>query len=187
MRFLKGITSSTTDQELISKYKNNSDVDYIGELYNRYLHLIFSVALKYLGVREDAEDMSVEVFEVLKEKLPTSDISNFGGWVHIVTKNQCLMLLRSKARTEEKEKDYTFDMEIGESEHHLSEVDLESDLRKLEDCIKSLSKEQVKCVNLFYKQEKCYNEVANLTGYTLKNVKSYLQNGKRNLKICMGK
>jgi RNA polymerase sigma factor (sigma-70 family) len=187
MRFLKGISSTTTDQELISKYKNTSDLDYIGELYNRYLHLIFSVALKYLGVREDAEDMGVKIFEVLKEKLPTGEVSNIGGWVHTVTKNQCLMLLRSKTRTEEKEKDYAFDMEIVEDEHQLSEVDLDSDLRKLEDCIKTLSKEQVKCVNLFYKQEKCYNEVANLTGYTIKNVKSYLQNGKRNLKICMGK
>jgi RNA polymerase sigma-70 factor (ECF subfamily) len=143
--------------------------------------------LKYLKAREDAEDMSIKIFEVLKEKLPAEDVSNFGGWLHTVTKNQCLMLLRSKSRAEEKEKDYVFDMEIDAKQHHLSEVDLGSDLRKLEDCLKMLNKEQNKCIKLFYKQEKCYNEVANLTGYNLKNVKSYLQNGKRNLKICMEK
>lgn len=187
MRFLKGISSTTTDQELISKYKATSDLYYIGELYNRYLHLIFSVSLKYLGVKEDAEDISVKVFEVLKDKLPEGGLINVGGWIHTVTKNQCLMHLRSRDRTEEKEKNYVFDMEIGANEHQLGEVDLGSDLVKLEDCLKTLNKEQNRCVNLFYKQEKCYNEVANLTGYTLKNVKSYLQNGKRNLKICMEK
>ncbi len=187
MRFLKGLSSTTTDQELISKYKNTSDLDYIGELYNRYLHLIFSVSLKYLGVREDAEDISVKIFDVLKEKLPEGELSNVGGWIHTITKNQCLMQLRSKARSEKNEKDYAFDMEIEANEHQLGEVDLGSDLKKLEDCLKTLNKEQNRCVNLFYKQEKCYNEVANLTGYSLKNVKSYLQNGKRNLKICMEK
>jgi len=76
-------------------------------------------------------------------------------------------------------------MEIDYVEHHNNDIDIELDLRKLENCIKSLVKEQKKCVELFYMQEKCYKEVANLTGYELKKVKSYLQNGKRNLEICM--
>ena len=185
MHIFKGISANTTDQELIKKYKNTSDLDYVAELYNRYLHLIFSVSLKYLKVREDAEDLSIKIFEVLQQKLPEQEIGNFGGWLHTVTKNQCLMQLRSESRNQQKENEYANVMEIDNVGHHNNEIDIETDLRKLEKCIKSLVKEQKRCIELFYKQEKCYKEVANLTGYELKKVKSYLQNGKRNLEICM--
>jgi len=186
MRLFKGISEETTDLELIIKYKHTKDLDYVAALYNRYLHLIFSVSLKYLKVREDAEDISIKIFEVIKEKLPEQEIENFGGWIYTVTKNQCLMHLRSTSRTKQKEEAFAGFMEIDNSEHLNNEVDIETDLRKLEECIKALVKEQKKCIDLFYKEEKCYKEVANLTGYGLKKVKSYLQNGKRNLEICMG-
>ena len=185
MHIFKGISANSTDQELIKKYKNTLDLDYVAELYNRYLHLIFSVSLKYLKVREDAEDISIKIFEVLQEKLPEQEIGNFGGWLQTVTKNQCLMHLRTVSRKQLKEDEYANFMESENTVHHNNEVDIEADLRKLEECIKALVKEQKRCIELFYKQEKCYKEVANLTGYHLKKVKSYLQNGKRNLEICM--
>jgi RNA polymerase sigma-70 factor, ECF subfamily len=186
MRFFKGLSSTTTDQELIKKYKQTSDLDYIAELYKRYLHLIYGVTLKYLKVKEDAEDLSIKIFEVLRDKVPTQEIENVGGWLHTVTKNECLMHLRSVARAQKKEDEYASFMEIDTSEHQNNEIDIENDLNKLKKCLDSLVKEQKECINLFYKQEKCYREVANLTGYQLKKVKSYLQNGKRNLAICMG-
>jgi DNA-directed RNA polymerase specialized sigma subunit, sigma24 homolog len=98
MRIFNKISSKTTDQELIKKYKQTSDLDYMAALYNRYLHLIFSVALKYVKIKEDAEDISIEIFHVLQEKLPEKEINNFGGWLFTVTKNQCLMHLRSLGR-----------------------------------------------------------------------------------------
>ena len=97
------------------------------------------------------------------------------------------MQLRSASREQQKEDEYANFMEIKNSEHHTNEIDIENDLRKLEECIDELVKEQKKCIELFYKQEKCYKEVANLTGYNLKKVKSYLQNGKRNIALCMEK
>ena len=186
MRIFRGISAETTDLELINKYKRTTDLDYVAELYKRYLHLIFSVSLKYLKIKEDAEDISIKIFEIMKDKLPEQEIENFGGWIYTVTKNLCLMQLRTASRTMQKEDEFASSMEINNSEHHNNEVDIESDIRKLEECIKTLVKEQKKCIELFYKQEKCYKEVANLTGYELKKVKSYLQNGKRNLAICMG-
>lgn len=187
MRIFKGITSKTTDQELLKKYQQTGDIDYIAALYKRYVHLIFSVALKYLKVKEDAEDLSIKVFEVLQQKLPTQDISNIGGWIYTVTRNESLMELRSAKRIKQKEIEFAGSMEYEEFEHHSIELDNEENLKKLEECINSLVKEQKKCIELFYKQQKCYKEVANLTGYELKKVKSYLQNGKRNLIICMDK
>ena len=186
MRIFNRISTKSTDQELIKKFKQTSDLDYLAALYNRYLHLIFTVALKYVKVKEDAEDISIEIFQLLQNKLPEQEINNFGGWLHTVTKNQCLMHLRSLGRVKQKEIDYASFMEIAKDQHHNDEEQLEVDLKKLEDCIKRLSKEQKKCVELFYKQEKCYKEITNLTGFELKKVKSFLQNGKRNLQICMG-
>ncbi len=187
MRIFKGITSKTTDLELLKKYQQTGDLDYLAALYKRYVHLIFGVALKYLKVKEDAEDLSIKIFEVLQQKLPNQEISNIGGWIHTVTRNESLMELRSAKRIKQKEIEFTSSMENDQFEHHTNELDIEENLKKLEDCINSLVKEQKKCVELFYKQEKCYKEVANLTGYELKKVKSYLQNGKRNLIICMDK
>jgi RNA polymerase sigma-70 factor (ECF subfamily) len=57
----------------------------------------------------------------------------------------------------------------------------------LEKCIETLGDEQKQCVKLFYLQEKCYKEITESTGFDMNKVKSYIQNGKRNLKICMEK
>ena len=187
MRILKGISSKTSDQELLKKFSSSRDMDYLAELFRRYAHLIFSVSMKYLQSKEDAEDMSIKVFEVLNTKLPEQEIANIGGWIHTVTRNECLMLLRSKSRSKQREIVFVDGVENESFEHHIIETDPEESLQKLEDCINSLVKEQKKCVELFYKQEKCYKEIANLTGYELKKVKSYLQNGKRNLTTCMNK
>jgi len=186
MNIFKGISSKTTDQELINKYRKSMNLDYVAELYKRYLHLIFAVSLKYVKVNEDAEDLSIKVFEIIKDKISDQEIENIGGWIYTITKNQSLMHLRSASREKQKEMEFSSFMEIERTEHHNNKIGLESNLVKLEECIKRLNNEQKKCVELFYKQEKCYREVANLTGYKLKKVKSYLQNGKRNLTICMG-
>jgi RNA polymerase sigma factor (sigma-70 family) len=187
MRILKGISAKTTDQELLKKFGNTRDMDYLAELFSRYAHLIFAVSMKYLKSKEDAEDMSIKVFEVLAQKIPDQDITNVGGWIHVVTRNECLMHLRSSSRAKQREIVFAESMENEPLQHHINETEAEESLRKLEDCINSLVKEQKKCIELFYKQEKCYKEIANLTGYELKKVKSYLQNGKRNLTNCMNK
>ena len=187
MRILKGISEKTSDHELLKKFSKTGDMDYLAELFSRYAHLIFAVSMKYLQSREDAEDMSIKVFEVLARKISDQDIANIGGWIHVVTKNECLMQIRSSSRAKQREIIFAEDVENEPVQHHMSETDVEESLRKLEDCINSLVKEQKQCVELFYKQEKCYKEIANLTGYELKKVKSYLQNGKRNLTNCMNK
>lgn len=187
MRIFKGITSKTTDQELLKKFSSTRDMDYLAELYSRYVHLIFAVAMKYLKSKEEAEDLSLKVFEVLSNKIPQQAINNVGGWIHVVTRNECLMQLRSSTRAKQREIIFAENMESDFTEHHTIDSESEDSLRKLEDCINSLVKEQKKCIELFYKQEKCYKEIANLTGYELKKVKSYLQNGKRNLTNCMNK
>ena len=185
MRFNLSTPSSYSDIELIDQYQKTQDMELLGELFSRYAHLIYAVCLKYLKSEERSQDATMQVFEILEKKINQQEIRNPGGWIHVVTKNHCLMELRSEQRLLDKEESLKEHMEFELNEHHMVEIDDEMDIRVLRACLDRLSREQRKCLEMFYFDEKCYKQVANLTGYGLKKVKSYLQNGKRSLKICI--
>lgn len=178
---------SLPDEQLVARYSNTHNKEIIGILYQRYTHLLFSVCYKYLGNADDAEDTVMLVFEKLFELLKKSEINNFKSWIYTITRNECLMLLRHK-KTGDKVKDENLkklDSEIMEyvtSDHLLKENDGEQRIRYLETAINALSAEQKQCIELFYMNEKSYREVEQITGYSYNEVKSHLQNGKRNLK-----
>ena len=176
-----------TDHELILKYRENADPDVIAELFQRYTHLVYGVSLKYLADRDDAKDAVMEIFEGLFEDILKNEIHNFKSWLHTVTRNHCLMKLR-KAKSvrmeiealDEKSKE-TY-MEIPGELHQ--EVESEEFTRKeLESAMDSLKEPQRQCIELVYLKEKSYMEVCEITGYSMNEVKSHVQNGKRNLKI----
>ena len=131
----------------------------------------------------------MQIFEKLMVEIPKREIDNFKPWLHVLTRNHCLMQLRSeKARSAKAEKMVESDqifMESAYEMHHNNESLLERDLEALKKCIEQLKDEQQECIKLFYLEERCYQEIADTTKYELKKVKSYIQNGKRNLKICM--
>lgn len=173
-----------SDTELIAQYKATADSHWLGLLYTRYTALVYGVCLKYLKDRDDAKDAVMQLYEKLSEVLKTHEVQHFKSWLYVTARNQCLMQLRSqKGKFTEEISDSL--META-SEMHLEEgVALESNLGKLEQCIEKLNPEQKICVRLFFLEEKCYKEIVQLTGYDLNKVKSFIQNGKRNLKICM--
>ncbi|AHM60290.1 sigma-70 family RNA polymerase sigma factor [Flammeovirgaceae bacterium 311] len=178
------------DDELLSLYKASGEIAYLGELYERYVHLIFGVCLKYLKNEEESKDMSMLVFEKLAVAVKTTDIKNFKSWLHVLTKNECLMLLRSKKYKQEKaavEINAEEGMDMAFSLHHTEDDGLEQNLQELAGAIEELPPEQQTCIRLFYLEQKCYKEIAALTGFDSKKVKSYIQNGKRNLKIHLQK
>lgn len=178
-----------TDSDLISRYRHSYNSDYVGELFQRYTHLVFGVCMKYLKNEEHAKDAVMEIFEKMMIDLKKHDVDNFKSWLYSVTKNHCLMKIRkdkSQANhISEYEKTEKVFME-NEDHLHLSDGDEQEKLDKsLYEGIDQLKEEQKVCVELFYMQDKSYEEVAEATGYTMKQVKSYLQNGKRNLKIFL--
>jgi RNA polymerase sigma-70 factor (ECF subfamily) len=180
---------SNSDDWLIGKLKSTGDLEYLGQLYEKYMHLVFGVCLKYLKDREASRDATMQIFEKLIIEIPKREIDNFKPWLHVITRNHCLMQLRSeKSRTarEEKalEKDQVF-MESSYELHHNNESILDRDLEALKKCIDQLRDEQKECIKLFYLDELCYQEIVKSTSFELKKVKSYIQNGKRNLKICL--
>ena len=160
----------------------------LGELYKRYSGQVYAVCLKYLKDRDAAQDAVMEVWEKLTKELRKREIDRFGAWLHVITRNHCLMQLRSQ-KSNASDSFSEINGHVVESAmavHPIGEPDeTEEQLQRLEQAIEGLSEEQRQCVSLFYLQKKSYQEVAELTGFELKKVKSYIQNGKRNLRLAL--
>ena len=156
----------------------------LGDLYNRYMELVYGVCLKYLKDPENAQDAVMAVFEEQITKQQRHQVDNFKSWLYTVAKNHCPMKLRAeKGKTPVKMAD-----EFMQSEENLHLQDVlakEEHFQQLEYCMGQLNTEQRKVIELFYLQGKCYNEISVQTGLEWKNVRSFIQNGRRNLKICM--
>ncbi len=176
--------NSLSDEEMVARYKASLDNVYIGELYKKYTHLVYGVCYKYLKDQELSKDACMQVFEKLLQDLLTHDVVNFKSWLYSVTKNHCLMKLRSskghfQINLSSQEDEF---MENTQIVHQTEDQSLEIDLQKLEEGLTQLNGPQKICVEQFYLQEKSYKEICESTGYSLNEVKSYIQNGKRNLK-----
>jgi len=185
LQFLKKISTTTsTDAELVMAYQQKQELDTLSLLYQRYMELVYGVCLKYLPDEEAAKDAVMNIFEELINKLKHHQVDNFRGWLHVVAKNHCLMILRSPKNL----KTSTLNEGIVQFEEnvHLNGVmEKEEQLNQMTECLHTLPEEQQRCVELFYLQNKSYNEIVDMTGYDWKAVRSYIQNGRRNLKICM--
>lgn len=184
-----GKNKSRSDSLLIKQYKATGDLDVLGELFEKYMHLVYGVCLKYLRDRDTSKDATMQIFEKLMVELPKRQVENFKPWLHVITKNHCLMQIRvKKSKTVQQEKmleNQDFFMESSYELHHNNESIVDRNLETLKKCIDELKAEQKECVKLFYLEEKCYQEIANSLNIEIKKVKSHIQNGKRNLKICM--
>lgn len=182
----KKYSEISDDSELASLYRKTGDLALLGELYEKYMPLVYGVCMKYLKSEEQAKDAVMQIFEQLISKLRVHEVSNFKSWLYSLTRNYCLMELRSSQKHEFVNlEDYGVEKEV-----FLHPEDVRTDeqeLRKMEQCMEQLPEEQRVSIDFFYMQQKCYKEIAELTGYDMKKVKSYIQNGKRNLKICMEK
>ncbi|MDQ3393210.1 MAG: sigma-70 family RNA polymerase sigma factor, partial [Bacteroidota bacterium] len=150
------------DEELLVLYQETEDPAHLGELFDRYVHLVYGVCLKYLRNNEDSKDMTMHVFEKLSIQLKKQEIKNFKSWLHVLTKNECLMLLRTlryKIEKENKGINPETDMDLSYIMHPKEEDQLENSLQELEIAMEELPFEQKACIRLFYIQQKCYKEI----------------------------
>jgi RNA polymerase sigma factor (sigma-70 family) len=183
--FLKKITHNTlTDRELVALYKQSDDMAVLGELYQRYMELVYGVCLKYFKEPETAKDSVIQIFEELVSKLKKHEVDNFKGWLHQVAKNHCLMQLRTPKNL--KTVEFKTDFVQNEENVHLNGVlEKEENFQKLEHCLGTLTSDQQEAIRMFYLEGKCYNEIVEITGRDWNYVRSCIQNGRRNLKICI--
>lgn len=179
-----------SDEALLDRFVETRDLKLLGSLYERYMHLVLGVCMKYLQNREDARDAVTHIFEKLITEIPRHEIGTFRSWLYVLTKNHCLMEIRSeKSRHLKKEAWEVSERSFMESEPELHPLDEEHHemSRALQKCMEQLKSEQKQCIRLFYYEDRSYREIASSLGMEEKKVKSYIQNGKRNLKICMEK
>ncbi len=166
------------DEALLLAYRHQDDRQALGVLYRRYAHLVLGLCLDYLKNREDARDAVMDIFEKAALKLRQQEVKTFRTWIYTVSRNHCLDLLRRRIKSTPRE---FFDEVFVESvpEDRLLE---EQRIERLSEAIAELKPQQRECIVLFYLQGRSYEEVAVKTGFSGKEVKSHLQNGRRNLR-----
>ncbi len=173
--------TTLTDEELILAYRRDDDNQWLGYLLQRYTALLLGVALKYLKDKPQAEDAVQQVFIKVLTHLPKEQILNFKGWLYVLMRNHCLQQLRDKT--------YKTDDSVLK---HIPEANDDDDikwhehtLQQMNEAIALLNEEQRKTIVLFYLKKCSYEQIIVQTGYTFMQVKSYIQNGKRNLRTIL--
>ena len=173
-----------TDKELLAKYHIDDDNRWLGILLQRYTLLLLGVCMKYLKNEDDAKDSVQQIFLKVIEELQKYKVEYFKSWLYMVAKNHCLMKLRAQQGK------YTQELkeETAIEQHETDRNDLltnEKTYSLLEESVDELNLEQKQCVTLFYLEKKSYQQITEATGFNLMQVKSHIQNGKRNLKLSM--
>lgn len=172
------------DKELLQNFHSDHDNKWLGILLPRYTLLLLGVCLKYLKNEEDARDAVQQVFLKVIDELHKYNVQYFKSWIYMIAKNHCLMMLRNKGKIPiELNEQFIKAPEDAVDKNVLIEKD--SLLIKMQKCVRDLNSEQRQCVTLFYLEKKSYSEIAETTGYSMMQVKSYIQNGKRKLKLMM--
>lgn len=187
MSFLKNISASDApDDELVIQYKSSGNLAILADLYQRYMELVYGVCLKYLKDEENAKDAVLNIYEELVIKLGKYEVAHFKAWLYQLAKNHCLMSMRAEKKFSKTNIDVSL-MQNEDPVHLNGVMEKEEHLNQMHYCLNQLVPEQKATVELFYLQGKCYNEIAGLTGLDWNKVRSFIQNGRRNLKICMDK
>lgn len=176
-----------SDQELLEQFYSSHDNAWLGILLQRYTLLLLGVSMKYLKNEDEAKDSVQQIFLKVIQELQKYKVAYFKSWLYMVAKNHCLMKLRDKQGKITAEINDRVTATPGEETDKQALLMNEQTLTLMEVSLKELNPEQQQCVTLFYLQKKSYQEVSDETGFTLLQVKSYIQNGKRNLKLLIEK
>ena len=181
---MKPEQENLTDEELLKRYCDSGELVYFVEAYKRYMPLVYGVALKYLKRPEDAQDAVMQLFEELVVKIKEVEIQSFKAWLYTCIRNNCLMEIRKRSKNLSVSLDDSF-MEFCDDFHLTVVSESENREESLRECVESLPEKQRISVKYFFFDELSYKEVEERTGVSLKMVKSFIQNGKRNLKLCL--
>lgn len=177
-----GETTYKTDEELLSAFRKSGDNTLMGLLLQRYTMLLLGVAMKYLKEKSAAEDAVQHVFMKAISHLPKDDIQNFKGWLYVLMRNYCLQQLRDKHYHTDEAILYNVSATEDDKEDRVWK---EATLEAMQSAIMKLEPEQKLCIQLFYMQKQSYKQIMEQTKFTFEQVKSYIQNGKRNLKLIL--
>jgi RNA polymerase sigma-70 factor (ECF subfamily) len=187
LRFLRpNIPEHLSDEQLLADYVGGNSPHALGILYERYMPMVYGVCVKILKDSGKAEDAVMAIYEELTRKVKEHEIESFRGWLYVLARNHCLMEWR-KAQRRPTDHHAPEDMVHYDAIEPVFEYELPQGSSALERCLAELSELQRTCVTWFYYEDKSYKEIAELLSEELGKVRSFIQNGKRNLKICIEK
>ncbi|GAB4248887.1 MAG: sigma-70 family RNA polymerase sigma factor [Saprospiraceae bacterium] len=192
LRFFRKHEKAYTDEELVRLYREEGDVDHLGMLYERYIELVYGVCLKYFKSSVKAEDAVMAIFEELVRKLRQHEVRNFKPWLHTLARNHCLMQLRKKEPIRIAFEDMAPSMlamlvQSAGPAHPHSNASENGQADPLKHCLQQLPPKQLECIRQFYFGEASYKEIAEELSLPLGMVRSHIQNGRRNLRLCLEK
>ena len=184
------VNSALSDEELISKYRFSHDNSYLGELFLRYLPNVFGVALGVLKSQKEAEDLTMTVFHKIASDLKRVEVKEFSPWLYQLTKSLCTIEAKKKNAGVNDSKNILIDELASKDDNSLfinaaENKETKIDANNLRLAINTLNENQKVCIDLFYMQNKSYQEVAEATGFSVNQVKTNIQNGKRLLKTYL--
>jgi RNA polymerase sigma-70 factor (ECF subfamily) len=178
----------SSDEELLKHYKQSGNKDLFADLFKKHVSVVYGTCLFYLQDKDEAQDATMQLFEKLMLDINNREIDNFKGWLSFVVRNHCISIIRKNKSQSKNIKSY-YEFEYEDANHVTEEkINTVSDdvmLENMKQCLPKLKENQRLCVELFYLNDKSYQDIANQTGFTLNEIKSYIQNGKRNLKLLL--
>ncbi len=178
----------SSDEELLKHYKQSGNKELFADLFKKHVSVVYGTCLFYLQDKAEAQDATMQLFERLMLDINNREIDNFKGWLSFVVRNHCISLIRKKKSYQKNMKsygDFEYEDTTYETEEKIQSVSDDVMLEQMKLSLPKLKEGQRVCLELFYLQNKSYQEIANETKYTLNEIKSYIQNGKRNLKLLL--
>ena len=177
-----------SDEELLADYRKSGNKDLFADLFKKHVSTVYGTCLFYLQDKDEAQDATMQLFEKLMPDLKSRDINNFKAWLSFVVRNHCISLIRKNKTSSKNIKSYyEFEYEdtTYEAEEKIGSVSDDVLLQEMKNSLPKLKEKQKQCVALFYLQNKSYQDIAQETGFSLNEIKSHIQNGKRNLKLLI--
>lgn len=183
------MNTGPNDNEIISRVLHGEQSAY-AELVKRYQNLVFSVALRYTPVREDAEEIAQDVF--IKAYRNLADFrgeSKFSTWLYTIVSTTCITFLRKKKLdVHSLDNEKVFEVaENHDSGFRANQVEQKSKVQMVNEAIKLLSADDSKLITLFYKGEQSLEEIGQIMGLEPNNVKVKLHRARQRLKEKMEK
>lgn len=171
-----------SDEELLRLYQQRDENYWLGLLLQRYTLLLLGVAMKYLKDKDEATDAVQQIFLKALTHLPKEEIKNFKGWLYVLLRNHCLQIIRDKHH---KLRDEILHNLPANNDCEKEQQNKEYSLEQMKAAMNELSEEQRQTISMFYLQKLSYQQIMDKTGYSFMQVKSFIQNGKRNLKLIL--
>ena len=176
-----------TDTDIIQQVLQGNQ-NAFATLVDRYQGFVFTIVLRYVKAREDAEEVAQDVFvKAYRSLADFKGASKFSTWLYTITTTSCLTFLRKKkleVHSLDNEKVFAVADNV-DSGMSANQIEQKSKVTMVNEAIKLLSPDDAQIITLFYKGEQTLEEIAQVLGKEVNTVKVQLHRARTRLKEKM--